>query len=385
MKIHMDGGLKKILVIFIVYKILILSFATASYYAVPEQFSHKNTELQNPLIRPWHQFDTRAYLDIATMGYNYEYGVTTTNFGWYPFYPFLIAALGFVGHDIAAYLLPQIFSFLAIASMYILLRQTWSERQTRKSIIYMLMFPSAYFLTALYTEPIFLFFSCMTFYFALKGRWHYAGVMGYFATLTRFVGISMFIPLLYMYMREKGFKIRNVDRKILLTLLVPAAFVTVMLYHYAAFGDPLLQFYTQGQFSRGIGLPHTAFLNTLNEIASTESLFVVLYNYFNIVMSLAFISILALCWKKIPPEYVMYVAFSFIMIFSSGILSSVTRFELMMFPIFAAMSGISEKSRRMSIAIAVIFSLFFFMQLLALANHVNGEIDIVSFYRSLLM
>ena len=385
MKIHIDDGLKKILVIFIVYKILMLSFATASYYAVPEQFSHKNTELQNPLISPWHQFDTRAYLDIATKGYNYEYGVTTTNFGWYPFYPFLIVAFGFVGHDTAAYLLPQIFSFLAIASMYILLRQTWSERRTRKSIIYMLMFPSAYFLTSLYTEPIFLFFSCMTFYFAMKGRWYYAGAMGYFATLTRFIGISMFIPLLYMYMRERGFNIRNIDRRILFTLLIPAAFVTVMLYQYAALGDPFLQFYTQGQFSRGIGLPHDAFMNTLNEIVSTKSLFVAAYDYFNILMSLAFIFILALCWKKIPPEYVMYAVFSFIMIFSSGILSSVTRFELMMFPIFAAISGISEKSRRMSIAIAAIFSIFFFMQMLALANHVNGEIDMVSFFRSLLV
>ncbi len=365
-----DGELKKILVIFLVYKILILSLGTVSYYMVPDEISHKNAELENPLTRPWHQFDTRAYLNIATHGYNYEYGVTTTNFGWYPFYPFMIFALGFIGYDIAAYLIPQIFSFLAVAMVYILLKEDLTKSQARKSVFYMLLFPAAYFFTTLYTESIFLFLSATTFYFAKKEKWAYAGIAGYFSVLTRFIGMAMFIPLLYMYIKRRGLNI-----KIASIFLLPAAFATIMAYHYFTFGDPLIQFYTQSQFSRGIGLPHTAFMNTIAEIYSTASPFVMFYNYFNIIMSIAFLALLVAYWKKMPLEYNLYVLLSFFMIFSSGILASVTRFELVMFPVFMVISKVSEKSRAATAAVAIVFSLFFVMQILAVVNHVNGEID----------
>ena len=76
-----DNDLKKILVLFLVYKIFILSLGTVSYYILPDDISHKNTELQNPITRPWHQFDTRAYMNIAENGYNYEYGKIRTKCG----------------------------------------------------------------------------------------------------------------------------------------------------------------------------------------------------------------------------------------------------------------------------------------------------------------
>lgn len=378
-----DKNLKKLLIILVIYKIFVLSFGTMTYYMVPEEFSHKNTELANPLIIPWHQFDTRAYMNIAEKGYNYEYGVTTTNFGWYPLYPLMIRAFGTVGYDIAAYLIPQIFSFLGFIALYMLLKD-YGSSLARKTAIYMLMFPAAYFFTALYTESIFLFFSCMAFYFARREKWMYAGIMGYFAVLTRFIGISLFLPLLYMYARERGFKLSKIDRKIIFIFLIPAAFLTFMLYHYITFDDPLLQFYTQSNFSRGFGMLHTAFTNTIAEIMTTKSVFVVFYNYLNIAMSAAFVLILALFWRKIPAEYVIYTAFSFFMIFSSGILASVMRFELLMFPIFMAIAVASGKSRKFNLAVSAIFVAFFAMQLLALANHVNGEIDFVNYYRSLL-
>ena len=373
--LSIDKDLKKILVVFFVYKILILSLGTVSYYMVPDDISHKNTELENPLTRPWYQFDTRAYMNIAEKGYNYEYGTwsggpATTNFGWYPFYPFMIFLFGFAGHDIAAYLIPQIFSFLAVVMVYMLLKEDITKSQARKSVFYMLLFPAPYFLTALYTESIFLFLSAATFYMARKERWACAGIAGYFAVLTRFIGLAMFIPLLYMYIKRRG-----VNAKIAFIFLLPAAFVTIMAYHYFTFGDPLIQFYTQSQFSRGIGLPHTAFVNTIAEIYSTSSPFVMFYNWFNILTTLGFLALLVAYWRKTPLEYNLYVLLSFFMIFSSGILASVTRFELVLFPVFMAVSRFSERSRAATAAVAIMFSLFFLMQILAVVNHVNGEID----------
>ncbi|MBI2579582.1 MAG: glycosyltransferase family 39 protein [Candidatus Aenigmarchaeota archaeon] len=379
-----DENLKNLLIILLVYKIFILSLGTITYYTVPEEFSHKNTELENPLTRPWHQFDTIAYLNIASKGYNYEYGVTTTNFGWYPLYPLLIRMFGAIGYDIAAYLIPQIFSFLAVISLYILLKNQIGTSLTKKTVFYTMLFPTAYFLSAMYTESIFLFFSCMTFYFASKEKWAYAGIVGYFAVLTRFIGLAMFIPVLYMYLRSKKFRLTSLDRNIFFVFLLPMAFITFMLYHYAALGNPFLQFYTQGNFSRTIGLPHMSFVNTFSEIFTTGSVFVVFYNYFNVIMTLAFLSIMVLYWKKTPLEYNLYVLFSFIMILSSGILASVVRFELVMFPIFMSIAKISEISRKSRFIVSFIFVMLFAIQIIALINHVNGEIDFKSFIKTLM-
>ena len=61
--------LRKIIYIFLVYKILIISIAYASYILIPENFTRRKNS-DTPLLDPFAQLDARAYLDIAKNGYN---------------------------------------------------------------------------------------------------------------------------------------------------------------------------------------------------------------------------------------------------------------------------------------------------------------------------
>jgi hypothetical protein len=68
------------------------------------------------------------------------------------------------------------------------------------------IFPTAFFLTANYTESLFVLLSCSSFYAARRTRWIAAGVLGLFAALTRVAGLFLFVSLLVEWWEEKSWK-----------------------------------------------------------------------------------------------------------------------------------------------------------------------------------
>jgi hypothetical protein len=59
--------------------------------------------------------------------------------------------------------------------------------------------PLALFLSAVYTESLFLALSAGTFYAARRGRWALAGVLGGLAAMTRVTGVLLLIPVLLIF------------------------------------------------------------------------------------------------------------------------------------------------------------------------------------------
>ena len=113
--------LKKIITVFVIYKILIISIAYGSYAFIPEDLTRRKHS-DFTLLDPFAQLDARAYLDIAKNGYNAEFNATN-NYGWYPLYPLLIRVFSFIGFELAAFLLSNIFSFIAVLLLYILVQK----------------------------------------------------------------------------------------------------------------------------------------------------------------------------------------------------------------------------------------------------------------------
>ena len=111
MKITKKDALK-IIAVFIVYKIIVISIAYMSYAIIPEELTRRKHS-DTPLLDPFAQLDARAYLDIAKNGYNAEFN-GTSNYGWYPLYPMLIMVFSFIGYELAAVLIANIFSFAAV-------------------------------------------------------------------------------------------------------------------------------------------------------------------------------------------------------------------------------------------------------------------------------
>ena len=142
-------------------------------------------ESSHLLLAVWGRWDAVHYIDIATKGYQ------GTDMAFFPLYPFLIRVVGaFAGnHLIAGLLISNASFFFGLLYLYKLLEHEYDRTVARRAIFYISIFPSAVFFSAVYTESLFFMLTVASFYYMRAHRWWLAGVIGFFAALTRVEGI----------------------------------------------------------------------------------------------------------------------------------------------------------------------------------------------------
>src|SRR3989344_9569893 len=146
-----DLSFKKSFYIFSLSKILVLVVGILATLLIPSAVTHRQAVTENWFLNAWAQYDARAYLDIAQNGYNPQFP-GGGNYAWYPLYPLLVKIFSFIGYDLAAFLISNIASFVAIFYLYKLVKNELGERNAKKTILYLSFFPTVYFLTAMYAE-----------------------------------------------------------------------------------------------------------------------------------------------------------------------------------------------------------------------------------------
>jgi Gpi18-like mannosyltransferase len=151
------------------------------------------------VVTVWERFDGLWFLGIAAEGYVEGSG----NAAFFPLYPLAIRALGFllIGHLGAALLISNAAFLGALVVLYLLTASEWGEGVARRSVLYLAVFPTAYFLFAPYSEPLFLLLALLAFWGARRGRWGVAGVAAALASATRSVGIVLVPALLIEALR----------------------------------------------------------------------------------------------------------------------------------------------------------------------------------------
>jgi Gpi18-like mannosyltransferase len=100
----------------------------------------------------------------------------------------------------------------------------------------MFLFPTAFVLSGVFTESLFLFLLIACFYYAKKKDWWKAGIAGFFLSLTRFWGVFVILPLLYEYLKARNFEIKRIRKDALWLLLVPLGLVLFSCYGYYKIG-----------------------------------------------------------------------------------------------------------------------------------------------------
>lgn len=78
---------------------------------------------------------------------------------------------------------------LTAVLFYRLAEEQWDTAVAERAIWYWLIFPTAFFGSAIYSESLFLLTAVGAFYAARRGYWEIAALLGMLATLTRFVGL----------------------------------------------------------------------------------------------------------------------------------------------------------------------------------------------------
>lgn len=340
--------MKKILIIFLLWFFIINIFAvfslnrfnlkgdTAYTWINPDNFS------QN---QGWESVSTHArwdsfwYLDVAKNGYIFKGPGELSNIVFFPLYPFLIKVISLLTAGnliLSGWLISSFFLLLASFYLFKLVKEFHPGIDPYLPVMLLLIFPTAFFLNAVYTESLFLFLSLATFYYSLKKNFLLAGIFGLLSSLTRATGILLFIPIFWEYLKNCNFNIvRLFNRNFLPILLMPAGALSFLTYHYLKFNDFLLFFKVESWWGRMFKLNKDHFLLISDPAIVNFSL-----DIFFIVLSLLSVYFL---FKQLRVSYGLYVLLTLIVALSTGTFMSVGRYILVLFPIYILLASVKNQ------------------------------------------
>jgi Mannosyltransferase (PIG-V) len=145
-------------------------------------------------ITGWDKQDSLWFLQIAQHGYSAH----NASAAFYPAYPMLIRVVGYLclGHLLlAAYLVSNGALLAALVVLYRLTEREYDQATARRAVLYLCVFPTAFFLFDTYSEALFLLAAVSALALARSGRWGWAAVAGILATLTRSTGVAVVLAL----------------------------------------------------------------------------------------------------------------------------------------------------------------------------------------------
>lgn len=365
---------KRVIVIFLFWWVIINIFSllslnrfnlkgdTAYNWIDPQKF------LQNQnwdFISLHARWDSFWYLNIAQNGYSLgDNPEGLYNIVFFPLYPLLIKLLSFLtagNFVLSGWLLSSLFLLLTLFYFFKLVKEFHPEINPYLPIIFLLIFPTAFFLNAIYTESLFLFLSLAAFYYGLKKKFLPAGIFGFFASLTRATGILLFIPLIWEYLKNNRFKLKSVfELKILPIFLVPLGTFSFFLYHYLKFGNFFLFFKIQKNWGRAFFTLEKGHFDFFSHPAIVNFVLDVFFIVFALIM-------LYFVFRKLRTSYGLYMLLTIVVPLSTGTFMSIGRYILVLFPIYILLA--STKNQYFQQAWAFISILFFALYTILFVNN----------------
>lgn len=306
----------------------------------------------------WAHWDGRWFAHIAVHGYD-----TDVATAFFPLYPLAIRAgvEAGLGVALAGVLVSSLAALAALYFVFELGRSWYGERAALVSTLALAFFPTAFYLNAVYSDPLFLALSAGSLW-ALYARRDLmlAGLFAYFAAATRNIGVLLILPLAYEWLRGT----RTTGWRTVVAFAAPLAGLgSYLLYLWIEKGHPLLflRAYEQ-KWGRGFGNPLEKTWSALQHsgdgvvylwperVLSTPSPAppYVLANTLNVWFLLFACCALVLAVRRIPPGALLYAApaaFGPLFRDSTALaLNSYSRYVLVVFPLFLALGAVLASS-----------------------------------------
>lgn len=290
------------------------------------------------------RWDTGFYVEIAEEGYKFE-GVPLPSVAFFPLLPLLMRAVTPLVGDtlVAGLVVSNLALLLAMMLFYRLVAETQDERIADRAVWYLLIFPTAFFGAAIYSESLFLLTTIGALYLARHRYWEAVALLGFAAGMTRFMGLIV-IPILLLEWLRQWLMSEGGNRPSPLTFLATltplVGLGAFMLYLQNTFGDPLAFVHGAEAWGRAPQSPFVTigelFFQRPAEGWGTAILAGHIHfdNWMDFGMVLLFLGLgIALLIKKRWGE-AAFVLLGTLIPFSSGLLMSQRRYVWVLFPAF---------------------------------------------------
>ena len=341
---------RKAFIVVLVTHIAFLALAWAgSYY-----FGGVDGIPQEGLVDLWRRWDTEHYVDIAEFGYSssetYEFSEA-----FFPLYPLTIRALAVVGLNpvVAGMLISFAASIVALAFLYKLAEEDLFPGAGRRAILLLALFPTAVFLTAAYSESLFLAGAIPAFYFARRQRWHLVALPAAVAMGARVAGVFLLLGLATEFVLR-----RNVNRRHLMVALGAGAvallpLIVYMLYLWSATNDPFYFVTAQNEgWQRELTNPLTALQTTWDTYQGDYASIWILAWRIEIAAAFAGIFFTGWAFKRREYGYGVYMGTLMLPLLTSSWYLSIPRMLLSMFPISLLLASVTRDDQRFSLTVA---------------------------------
>lgn len=313
---------------------------TALEWMSPETF--KPVQSWN-IIDIHNRWDSYWYLNIVANGYQYLGDKNQSNVVFFPVYPILVAAMKpFCGGNpvLAGWIVS---SFFLVLSAIMLTRLTQEFHPDISDPLlpttFMLVYPTAFYLNAVYSESVFLFFSLAAVLCILRKNFAVAGLWIAFASATRVAGLFLCILMVAEFVQEYGFR-SLISWRAWPLAVAPMGAIVFFTYHWVEFGDFFLYFKAQKNFGRSFS-PDSHFFDIRNNPHLAHTILEILFT----VLAIA-LGIIAMVRLKI--SYGLYMLTSLGIALSSGTTLGISRYSMVMFPIYLIAGTIRSSVGRMA-------------------------------------
>lgn len=339
----------------------------------------------NFLFAPALRWDSAWYLQIAHAGY-----YSRLSSAFFPLYPLLIhlGAAVFGSAAVVGLLISLGSLVVGLYVTYLLARLDLSEPAARTTVLLVAFFPTAFFLSAVYTEAVFLALSVGAIYAARQERWWLGSALGCLAAASRSNGVLILVPLVVIYLygpralpavsgARRWWQPRyRLSRSCLWLTLVPAGVLAYLVYLWITHDAPLAPYQVQSMWSREFAGPFAAVVQSIGALPGDvhrmlsgttlpvgpgDPISWTAHNLIDVGFLAFALAGLAFAWRRVPFAYFAYavvmLAQNLAYPSASEPLLSFSRFVLVIFPLFMGWGGkLADKpvARRTTLALSAL-------------------------------
>jgi len=358
--------IRDIVWLFVITRLLLIMITYFSYILLTAP-KYSNTPVDIPaLLSSWNHWDAANYVRIAQYGYQSKFDLA-----FFPLFPLLISA--FSSSSVS-------WSYLAVGTLvsnaallgallviYQLVVETEGEQVAYRTILYLCIFPTAFFFFAAYNESLFLLLTAGTFLALQRRKWWWAGCCGLLAALTRSAAILLVVPYLYELWQTKESNTERCWRKILPELfpivLIPLGTALYSLYCWYTTGDPIAFATVQDHWARHLSWPWQGIWQALFELFWNQPFgsFNQAHVLLDLSATLAFLALAILGRARLRTSYTLWMGLLLFYILISPStgqhdpLISNQRFALELFPGFITLAMLGIRHPRLHQALLLVF------------------------------
>ena len=311
-------------------------------------------------LEAWARYDACWYVTIAQSGY------TASTIGSYPdmrsalfpLFPALVTILTPVTRNamLAGLIVSNACLLIFLVLLWQIVRLDWSADVARRAVWVYLLFPSAFFLSGVYSESVLLATTAGALLAARLERWIVAGVLAGVAVLARPVGAMAIVPVLFEFLSRSGAASPSAgpagvrrSPALLVGTLTPTliAVAGYLVFAAATFGDPLATLDGQASVRGPLGPPWRPFIELWQQGAQLHSFD---HSIIDALLAVVAVATVPLIYTRVRASYACY-ACLIVLIPLSGTLISFNRLLLPSFPHAILLAQIAKRP----LAVAAIF------------------------------